>query len=138
MKKVEEYIRNKRDLFITKENQPDDLILALEDRLGFEFDTDFKEYLKKFGLISFESMEVFGIGAKENSHLSVLKNTLELKNEAKNFPDDSVVLEYIGEANYVIYTMNKGVYQYSPNSLSLIKDSLEEYLLMRFDEVTSL
>ena len=31
--------------------------------------------------------------------------------------------------------MNKGVFQYSETSLSLINNSLEEYLLMRFDEV---
>lgn len=138
MKKVEDYIKKNRDLFILKENQSDDVISNLEDKLGFKFDADYIEYLKKFGLISFESMEVFGIGVKENSHLNVLRNTLDVKNEEKNFPDNSVVLEYIGEANYVIYTMNKGVYQYSNNSLSLIKDNLEEYLLMRFDEVTSL
>lgn len=138
MKKVEDYIKKNRDSFILKENQSDDLISNVEDKLGFKFDTDYKEYLKKFGFISFESMEVFGIGVKENSHLNVLKNTLDVKNEEKNFPSNSVVLEYIGEANYVIYTMNKGVYQYSSNSLSPINDTLEEYLLMRFDEVTSL
>lgn len=138
MKKIEEYIKKNRDLFILKENQSDDLISNAEDKLGFKFDTDYKEYLKKFGLISFQSMEVFGIGVKENSHLNVLRNTLDVKNEARNFPDNSVVLEYIGEVNYLIYTMNKGVYQYSTNSLSLIKDNLEEYLLMRFDEVSSI
>lgn len=138
MQKVEDYIKKNRDLFILKENQSDDSISNVEDKLGFKFDTDYIEYLKKFGLISFESMEVFGIGVKENSYLNVLRNTLDVKNEEKNFPDNSVVLEYIGEKNYVIYTMNKGVYQYSSNSLSLIKDNLEEYLLMRFDEVTSL
>lgn len=138
MKKVENYISNNRDLFILKENQTNESISDLEDTLGFKFDSNYLEYLKKFGLICFESMEVFGIGVKENSHLNVLKNTLEIRKEEKNFPDNSVLLEYIGESNYVIYTMNKGVYQYSSNSLSLIKDNLEEYFLMRFDEVSSL
>ena len=138
MKKVEDYIKKNRDLFILKENQSDNSISNAEDKLKFKFDTDYKEYLKKFGLISFKSMEVFGIGVKDNSHLSVVKNTLDAKNEENNFPDNSVVLEYIGESNYVIYTMNKGVYQYSSNSLSFITDNLEKYLLMRFDEVASL
>lgn len=138
MKKVEEYVKSHRDSFILKENQSDDSISNIEDKLGFCFDHDYKEYLKKFGLISFESMDVFGIGVKENSHLNVLKNTLDVKNEENNFPDNSVVLEYIGEANYIIYTMHKGVYQYSSNSLSLIKGTLEEYLLMRFEEVKKL
>lgn len=138
MKKVEDYIKKNSGLFILKENQSDDSISNVEDKFKFKFDTDYKEYLKKFGLISFESMEVFGIGVKENSYLNVLKNTLDAKNEANSFPDNSVVLEYIGEANYVIYTMNKGVYQYSSDSLSLIKDNLEKYLLMRFDEVRPL
>ncbi|MCG3717756.1 SMI1/KNR4 family protein [Aliarcobacter butzleri] len=138
MKKVQNYISDNRDLFILKENQTDKSISDVEDKLGFKFDSDYLEYLKRFGLICFESMEVFGIGVKENSHLNVLKNTLEIRKEEKNFPDNSVLLEYIGESNYVIYTMNKGVYQYSSNSLSLIKDNLEEYFLMRFDEVSSL
>ncbi|MFW2566115.1 SMI1/KNR4 family protein [Aliarcobacter butzleri] len=138
MKKVQNYISDNRDLFILKENQTDKSISDVEDKLGFKFDSDYLEYLKRFGLICFDSMEVFGIGVKENSHLNVLKNTLEIRKEEKNFPDNSVLLEYIGESNYVIYTMNKGVYQYSSNSLSLIKEKLEEYLLMRFDEVTSL
>lgn len=138
MEKVQKYISDNRDLFILKENQTDESISDVEDKLGFKFDSNYLEYLKKFGLICFKSMEVFGIGVKESSYLSVLKNTLEVRKEEKNFPDNSVLLEYIGESNYVIYTMNKGVYQYSSNSLSPIKDKLEEYLLMRFDEVSSL
>lgn len=133
MNKVQDYISKHKNDFILKENQSKETILNAESKLGFKFDKDYSEYLKKFGLISFKSIEIFGLGVKENSHLNVVKNTLELKEEEK-FPNDSVVLEYIGEANYIIYTMNKGVFQYSYNSLSLITDSFEEYLLLRFSE----
>lgn len=135
MKKVQEYIKKNRDLFILKENQSDESISNAQNSLGFKFDDEYFDYLKKFGFISFKSMETMGLGVKESSYLNVVKSTLELKKEDKSFPNDSVVLEYIGEANYVIYTMNKGVFQYSSNSLSLIENKLEDYLLMRFDEV---
>ena len=133
MNKVQDYISKHKNDFILKENQSKETILNAESKLGFKFDKDYSEYLKKFGLVSFKSIEIFGLGVKENSHLNVVKNTLELKEEEK-FPNDSVVLEYIGEANYIIYIMNKGVFQYSYNSLSLITDSFEEYLLLRFSE----
>ncbi len=135
MKKIQEYIKNNRDLFILKENLTDEIIVNAEYELGFKFDHKYLKYLKLFGLIVFESIEIFGLGVDDNSHLSVIKNTTNLKNKEIKFPNNTVVLEYIEEANYIVYTMNDGVYQYSSNSLSLISTNLEEYLLTHFKEI---
>lgn len=134
MKKVQEYILKNKSDFILKENQSKEIIANAENRLGFKFDNAYFEYLNKFGIISYKSVEIFGLGVNENSHLNVIKNTIELKDEDNNFPNNSVVLEYVGELNYIIYTMNKGVFQYTKKSLSAVSNTLEEYLLMRFKE----
>ncbi|WP_066348604.1 SMI1/KNR4 family protein [Aliarcobacter cryaerophilus] len=134
MKKVQEYILKNKSDFILKENQSKEIIANAENRLGFKFDDDYFEYLNKFGIISYKSVEIFGLGVNENSHLNVIKNTIEIKDEDNNFPNDSVILEYVGELNYIIYTMNRGVFQYTKNSLSVVSNTLEEYLLMRFKE----
>ncbi len=136
MKKVKEYIKQHKDLFILKENQSEEMINEVEKKLEIEFDDSYRQYLKEFGIVLFESMETFGLGVREDSHLHVIKNTIELKENDKNFPENSVALEYIGQLNYVIYIMKKGVFQYTKKSLTLICDNLEEYLLMRFDEAT--
>ncbi len=136
MNKVKELINKNSENFIIKSNQSESVISEAEQKLGFKFDSIYEEYLKELGSISFESMECLGLGRSDSSYLNVVNITKEIINAEKSFPNNAVVLEDIGEGNCVIYIMNKGVFQYSVSSLDLITKTIEEYLLMRFKEMS--
>ena len=135
MENVRKYIqKNEKDFFI-KANVSEGEIDKAEQRLGFVFDKSFRTYLKEYGIISYESMETAGLGISEDSYLNTVTLTLEIKEKYASFPDDSVIFENIGEDNYVIYTMFKGVFQWSPNRNTKTDNTLEDFLLKRFKEV---
>jgi len=136
MKKVDEYIKANINNFLIKTGVLGSDISNAEKALCFEFDKDYLYFLTNYGLISYESMEIKGLGVGNSSFFNAVSLTLDIKKQWDSFPINTVVLEEIGENNYVVYTMDKGVYQFSPQSLELIKATLEEYLLMRFFEVS--
>ena len=136
MKKINEYISVHDDDFIMKINVSQDEIIKSQSQLGFKFDYDYNYYLSEYGLLSYESLETMGLGVPSTSSLNVVTATLEAAKAWPNFPSGAVVFEDIGEGNFVVYIMNKGVYQFSPSSLDLITNTIEEYLLLRFSEVS--
>jgi len=136
MKKVKEYIVTNKHDFLMKNGASTDEINTAQEKLGCKFNTDYIYYLANYGLLSYESMETFGLGVPMTSYRNVVTATLNLMNECKSFPINAVVIEDIGEDNYVIDVMEKGIFQFSPNSLEQISTSLEEYLLLRFSEVS--
>lgn len=137
MEKVKRYIQKNKEDFFIKGNVSEAEINRAEQMLSFAFDKPFRTYLKEYGIISYESMETAGLGVSEGSYLNTVTVTMEIKEKYVSFPDNSVVVENIGEDNYVIYTMAKGAFQWSPNSKTEIDDTLEGFLLKRFKEVTS-
>lgn len=136
IKSIENYIVLHKDEFSLKGPIVLDEVAVAEDLLGFKFDEDYSEYLLKFGKISFMSLELYGLGVPRVSGLNVISATALLRKEFGNFPNRSVVLEDIGEENWVIYKMNEGVFQFNRSSITLLYESLEEYVCARFDEVT--
>ncbi|MFT5717145.1 MAG: hypothetical protein ACI9T7_001331 [Oleiphilaceae bacterium] len=137
MNKVKEYIAAKEHDFLFKADVSQDEIIAAQDTLGFKFDSDYDNYLAQYGLLSYESMETMGLGVDQTSYRNVVTATLEAVKQWEQFPSNAVILEDIGEGNYVIYIMHKGAYQFSPSAIEVISSSLEEYLLLRFSEVSN-
>ena len=135
MQNVEKYIQANKGDFIVKGDVSEKEIKAAEQKLAFAFDNSFKTYLKQYGIISYNSLETIGLGVSASSYLNVVTATLEIKKKYTSFPKNSVIFEDIGEDNYVIYTMKKGVFQWSPNNKIKIDDTLEKFLLKRFNEV---
>jgi len=138
MKEVDKFIEANKTKFNLKPGTSSSEISNAEQELGFRFDSDYQAYIKKYGVLSYESMELKGLGVSKVSYLNVVSATLDLKNENDKFPINTVVLEDIGENNFVVYSMNEGVFQYSIEGLELIKPLLEEFLLMRFSEESRL
>lgn len=134
MQKVKNIIEKNIASFFIKKNIDKIDVESAEKNLMMKFDDYYIDYLLSFGCITYESMETYGLGIKENSYLNVVNATKELISQYSSFPKNSVVFEFIGENNFVIYTMNNGVFQWSPNKTNLISKSLEEYLLLRINE----
>lgn len=109
-------------------------ISSCESELGFKFDKYYREYVLKYGKISYKSFELAGLGVPPTSFLHVVKATKQLASFHKNVPAESVMLEDIGEGAVVIYKMNLGVFQFSQYTEKKLCESLEEYILLRFSE----
>ena len=91
-----------------------------------------KSYLSTCGVISWESTEIYGLGVKNTSYLSLYKILPEMRDEA-NFPASSVPLSDIGDGHFYLYDNHaKTILIWaSPNGgiVKEIKSDLEEFLI---------
>jgi hypothetical protein len=134
MEKVKKYINDNKSAFLIRQNVNEKDKDNAEKILSLKFDSSYSDYLLSFGCINYASMETIGLGIDESSYFNVIKATTEVRNYNETFPKDAVVFEDIGENNYVIYIMDKGVFHWATKKNKIIKKSLAEYLLMRFNE----
>lgn len=110
---------------------PEADINALEIEIGFKLPNDYKDYLSKLGLISFESEETYGLGISKKSHLNVINIYRDLSSD-KNYPQYSIPILDAGDGNYYLYDTQKNavVLWATPNGgiVKILSDSLEKFL----------
>jgi hypothetical protein len=135
MIKLAEFIEKNDQVLIKKNVVTSADLTSAESELGFSFDSDYAEYLLKYGKITYESMELYGLGVPDKSYLNVVSATKNLVSKFTNWPSNAVVLEDLAEDNYIVYVMNAGVFQFAPIECEKVSNSLEEYIMMRVDEV---
>ena len=135
MKNIKQYIADYKNDFYTKSGSVTAAeIKDAEKNLNCVFDGDYTSYLKEFGLISYESIEFAGLGVPFDSYINVCQATHDAKEAIADFPENTVVLESVGEKNWIVYKMKSGIYQLSLKGMSLIDTSMESFMLSRFDE----
>ena len=110
-------------------------IKEAEESLHIKFDESYRNYLSEYGVFVYRSIELYGLGVPESSHLHVVQATSKLRNYQENLPNDGVLFEDIGEANYMLYIMHRGVYHWWPSGKEKTADNIYEYIQMRVDEV---
>lgn len=115
------YIKNLKSAKGCKESQ----ILAAEKQLDMRFPTEYRDYLRVYGQVSFGNTIWTGLGKDVNDNVV----TLTLKERiSKWFPMDSFVLEKKPDGTRIVVN-NKGlVYLFKANELVKIQDNLEGYL----------
>lgn len=88
---------------------------------------DYKNYLLKFGTISFGNTELTGLNVEKYANVvDVTAKEIELN---ESFPKDCIVLEKIGVENLLILINSKGeVLEWKNNKCKKIYNSLEDYL----------
>ena len=103
-----------------------------EKELGITFSDEYSDYLASFGVISFESTEIYGLGIKNTSYLSLYKTLPEFRKEA-NFPPFAVPLSDIGDGHFYLYDNQTHAILIwaSPNGgvVKTIELSLEDFLI---------
>ena len=103
-----------------------------EKALNISFSNEYKSYLPTCGVISLESTEIYGLGVKNTSYLSLYKILPEMRDEA-NFPASSVPLSDIGDGHFYLYDNHaKTILIWaSPNGgiVKEIKSDLEGFLI---------
>lgn len=126
MSKIFDEIEKKYKLFKTKPAS-EELILEAERQLGRKFSDDYKEYLSKFGAISFGSTELTGLNV--DSYANVVSLTLKEIERNKLFPKDSYVIEDPGlEGLLVLQRDNGSVYEWRNGKILKEYSNLSEYL----------
>lgn len=100
-----------------------------ENALGLKFSSDYREYLSKIGLASFDGRELTGISKYDR--LNVVSVTKDDREYLPDIPSNLYVIEESGIDGIIIWQSSDGtVYQSSMSGkITKISDSLEEYLL---------
>ncbi|MDO5651808.1 MAG: SMI1/KNR4 family protein [Moraxella sp.] len=100
--------------------------------LNITFSKEYQNFLEEFGVISYESNEIFGLGIDNHSYLNLLQITPDLKNYA-NYPSQAVPLYDIGDGHYYLYdNLNQKILKFAlPNAgvYEYIDTQLEQFLL---------
>ncbi|MCW9699522.1 MULTISPECIES: SMI1/KNR4 family protein [unclassified Avibacterium] len=108
-------------------------ILSAERQLGIKFSSEYRDFLSSFGILSYNSDEIYGLGVSTDYYLNILNLLKEFKEYNVNIPNNHIPLLDIGDGQYYIYDNNDGkIYVWSASSNSIIKNkqnSLTEFLL---------
>lgn len=101
-------------------------ILQAERELGLKFCPDYIAFLKKFGVLSVGSHEIYGLGSKAG-HLNVVAGTQEV---SKYFKTKSLyVIENVGVDSVFIAADSRGnLYEVSPAGEKPMKTTFSKYL----------
>jgi hypothetical protein len=104
-----------------------DEIKTAEDKLGVLFPVEYKEYLSKYGAISFQGTEWTGLNV--DNYINVVSITEREQKNNDSFPRDCIVLENMGDDGLLILINTDGVvYSWYNNKATRLCDSLFEYL----------
>lgn len=110
-------------------------ITQAEKDLCIGFSEEYSDYLSSFGVISFESTEIYGLGIKNTSYLSLYKVLPEMR-ESPQFPKSAVPLSEIGDGHfYLSDNDSKTILIWaSPNGgiVKEIQSNLEDFLISLF------
>lgn len=105
----------------------EELIAEAERQLNLSFPEDYKEYLSKFGAISFGSTELTGLNI--DSYANVVSVTLKEAQRNKSFPKGAIVLENTGVEGLLILQQSDGeVYEWQNGKKGASFKGLKEYL----------
>ena len=105
-----------------------EMISAAESVLGLSFSEDYREYLRAFGVVTFDGHALTGIWP--GSHLNVTTITDELRELYPSVPSNCYVVEDAYIDGIVIWQDQNGiVYQATPDSDPItIANSLADYI----------
>ena len=114
---------------------PEETINQAEKDLNISFSNEYKSYLSTCGVISFESTEIYGLGIKNTSYLSLYKVLPEMR-ESTQFPKSAVPLSEIGDGHFYLYDNDSKTILIwaSPNGgiVKEIQSNLEDFLISLF------
>ncbi len=124
---IVDVINSKEDL-IHGVPATDKEIKNAEDDLDLKFASEYKDYLKTFGIIAYEGHEITGISRPARTH--VVDVTKKLKNNNANIDADMYVVEETNYDGIVIWQKQNGsIYETVGNSIpKQIYESLSQYV----------
>ncbi len=109
-------------------------VSAAEEALGLRFADEYREYVKKYGVIS--SVEVELTGVTEAKRLDVVAVTERERELTEDFPEDMYVVENVGIDGILVLQNSKGeIFYIAPGRRAeKVANSLAEYIEMVKEE----
>ena len=104
---------------------------AAAQALHVTFSADYREYLSRFGVISFGATEIYGLGIPQDSHLNILSVTAMLR-KGEAWPAQAVPLCDLGDGYYYLYDNLKGkvlTWSMVAGVVETHSEGLEDFLL---------
>ena len=131
---IVEKIKKIDDLDIISNNgASEEQIIRAEKRLELKFPEEYKDYVKKFGTISFLGNEWTGLNV--DGYLNVVNMTEEERALNEFFPKKYFVIENIGVDRMLIISDEKGkIYTIQYDKIKFLCNSLSEYLDICLEE----
>jgi len=128
MSSIKEVLEAKVEL-LKGEGASEEAIAAAEKKLNLSFSSEYREYLRTYGIAAFDGHELTGIVDKD-PRVDVVAVTITEKAKNKEIPADFYVIEETDVEEIIIWQAGNGkIYSSSPNSaVKIICDSLYEYL----------
>ena len=128
MSRIIEVFESKVDL-LKGDGVSEEAITAAEKKLNLSFSNEYREYLRRYGIVAFDGHELTGI-VDNDPLVDVVAVTTAEKEKNKEIPADFYVIEETGVDEMIIWQSGDGkVYCSSPNSaVKLIYNSLVDYI----------
>lgn len=105
----------------------DEVIALAEQRLGLTFPSQYKDYLKECGILSFASHEITGLGI--SGYLNVVEATEAERKLGGTFPEDCVLIENIGVDGILVIMDTEGcVFSYQNGRKNAVAKSFFDYV----------
>lgn len=106
---------------------PDEVISAAEQQLGVNFPEQYKAYLKEYGVLSFGTHEIAGLGI--NGYLNVVEATTTERNLGGFFPNDCILIENVGVDGILVVMDSAGyVYECHNGIKAMVAESFFSYI----------
>ncbi|MGI6198804.1 MAG: SMI1/KNR4 family protein [Candidatus Cloacimonadaceae bacterium] len=86
-------------------------IKAAEKQLDIEFGSEMKEFLLKYGSISYKSVELYGLGFTDDYYLNIVAATKELRE--MGLPKEYLPIYNIGDGYYAVVSESDEVYEWA-------------------------
>lgn len=115
------------------------VIKEAEDKIGIKFGKQLREYILKYGYLSYEFAELYGINSNQNLDSDMVKQTVYLH---KYFPETEslIAIENQGEGDYFLVDKDDNIFEYDSDLKELIdlKKKLFDYIFDRFEEIKTI
>ena len=138
MSKLDSFIE-KNDVLFSKNLVTEDIVKEIESVITTKLGPKLREYILKYGFLSFKHVELYGINSKQGINSDMIKMT-SMMHERYPSTKSMVVLENRGDGDFILIDENDNAYEFDINidtsttPLNLNKE-IFDYIIDRFHEV---
>lgn len=132
---LEEFIKE-NSVGMTKNLVDEFMIAQAEEQLGISFGAQLKEYILKYGYLSYEYAELYGMNSNEGLKSDLVEQTKYLH---KYYPatEHYIAIENRGEGDYFLVDQSDKVFEYDTDQEKLVSldCQLFDYIVERFKSI---
>lgn len=110
-------------------------ISKYEKELKVFFGEKYKHFLMKFGCLSVEYLEFYGICGENSSAPSAIFVTKKMREDLDFFPGDLIVIHEVGDGTFYCVDSNDRIFFCNYHECNKIDDSFADFLLNKIKEL---